>query len=39
MRKQKQCPLKLGKETYGKKNIEEAFKTALAPYFNEKVKK
>ncbi|MEK4873042.1 MULTISPECIES: hypothetical protein [Niallia] len=26
-------PIKLGKETYGTKNIEVAFKEALEPYF------
>ncbi|MCB5237185.1 MULTISPECIES: hypothetical protein [Niallia] len=33
MKKAKQNPLKLGKETYGTKNIEVAFKEALEPYF------
>lgn len=32
----KNSPLKLGKETYGTKNIEVAFKEALEPYFTTK---
>ncbi|EIJ79169.1 hypothetical protein PB1_16469 [Bacillus methanolicus PB1] len=35
MKKQKKkSPLYVGKETYGKVPIEEAFKKALEPYFN-----
>ncbi|MFP3723414.1 hypothetical protein SFC57_24130 [Niallia circulans] len=34
MKKTKQSHLKLGKEIYGTKNIELAFKEALKPYFN-----
>jgi len=33
MRKAKPCPLKIGKETYGKEKIEIAFRKALEPYF------
>lgn len=33
--KKKKTVLKLGKETYGTKNIEKAFKDALAPYFEQ----
>ncbi|NRG33066.1 hypothetical protein [Niallia circulans] len=33
MKKAKQNPLKLGKEIFGTKNIEDAFKEALEPYF------
>jgi hypothetical protein len=39
MKKQKPCPLKLGKEEYGKRKIEEAFRTALEPYFKKDEKK
>ncbi|MEK4973602.1 hypothetical protein NSQ89_14685 [Niallia sp. FSL R7-0648] len=39
MKKSKPCPLKLGKETYGKQNIEEAFRKALEPYFKKDDKK
>ncbi len=31
--KKRKSNLKLGKETYGQKNIEEAFKEAFTPYF------
>lgn len=33
-RKRKKSPLYVGKETYGKIPIEEAFRRALEPYFN-----
>ncbi|WP_167556176.1 hypothetical protein [Priestia flexa] len=36
MKVPKQSPLKLGKETYGTKNIEVAYKEALEPYFTTK---
>lgn len=33
-RQKKECVLKLGKVTYGDIPIEQAFKEALAPYFD-----
>ncbi|MGG0890291.1 hypothetical protein [Cytobacillus horneckiae] len=35
----KKSPLYIGKETYGTIPIEEAFKMALEPYFNNKEEK
>ncbi|WP_302104555.1 hypothetical protein [Polycladomyces zharkentensis] len=31
----KRAILRIGKETYGTKKLEEAFREALAPYFSE----
>ncbi|WP_281186696.1 hypothetical protein [Bacillus solimangrovi] len=33
----KQCPLKVGKESYGDKAIEVVFKDAFSPYFTKEV--
>lgn len=33
--KRRRAVLRIGKETYGTKPIEEAFREALAPYFTE----
>ncbi|WP_267128988.1 hypothetical protein [Radiobacillus deserti] len=38
-KKEKECPLKIKKETFGTIPIEEAFRQAFEPYFNPDNKK